>query len=105
MRAEVVKLVDAVDSKSTGPCAHAGSIPAFGTTQMKEPLGSIATMQYSMIMKGISGPPVYLCTCVRTVDIHPFTSGIFIGPENLILQNQNLWRYKCPSDILQSACA
>ena len=30
-RAEVVKLVDAVDSKSTGLIAHAGSIPAFGT--------------------------------------------------------------------------
>ena|GEM_PF-5006717 len=34
--AEVVKLVDAVDSKSTEPCAHAGSIPAFGTTILKE---------------------------------------------------------------------
>ncbi len=30
-RAEVVKQVDAVDSKSTGLRAHAGSIPAFGT--------------------------------------------------------------------------
>lgn len=29
--AEVVKLVDAVDSKSTGPQVRAGSIPAFGT--------------------------------------------------------------------------
>jgi hypothetical protein len=62
-------------------------------------------MQYSMIMKGISGPPVCFKPCMRTGDIHPFTSGIFIGPENLILQNQNLWRYKCPSDMLLSACA
>lgn len=29
--AEVVKLVDALDSKSSEPCVRAGSIPAFGT--------------------------------------------------------------------------
>ena len=34
-RAEVVKLVDAVDSKSTEPCARAGSIPAFGTKMLR----------------------------------------------------------------------
>jgi hypothetical protein len=29
--AGVVKLVDALDSKSSGPCAHVGSIPTSGT--------------------------------------------------------------------------
>lgn len=58
-RAEVVKLVDAVDSKSTGPCAHAGSIPAFGTTLNKEHIGEIAKLQYSMIVDGMSSLPVF----------------------------------------------
>lgn len=35
-RAEVVKQVDAVDSKSTGLMVRAGSIPAFGTTKIWE---------------------------------------------------------------------
>lgn len=35
-RAEVVKQVDAVDSKSTGLIVRAGSIPAFGTKKIWE---------------------------------------------------------------------
>ena len=31
VRAEVAELEDALDSKSSGPLARAGSIPAFGT--------------------------------------------------------------------------
>lgn len=31
-RAGVVKLVDALDSKSSGPCVRVGSIPTSGTT-------------------------------------------------------------------------
>lgn len=52
-RAEVVKLVDAVDSKSTGLIARAGSIPAFGTIICKEHVGKIAIRQYSMIYTAI----------------------------------------------------
>ena len=33
--AGVVKLVDAEDSKSSGPCARVGSIPTSGTKQIK----------------------------------------------------------------------
>ena len=33
--AGVVKLVDALDSKSSGSCIHAGSIPAPGTNNIK----------------------------------------------------------------------
>lgn len=40
--AEVVKLVDAVDSKSTGLCARAGSIPAFGTKKIRSYADHIA---------------------------------------------------------------
>ena len=47
----MVKLVDAVDSKSTGRIARAGSIPAFGTMTFKEKTGEIAKRQYSMILK------------------------------------------------------
>ena len=33
--AGVVKLVDAEDSKSSGPCAHGGSIPPSGTNVLE----------------------------------------------------------------------
>lgn len=59
MRAEVVKLVDAVDSKSTGLLARAGSIPAFGTIICKEHIGKIAIRQYSMVMASRHPQPVY----------------------------------------------
>ena len=36
--AGVVKLVDAGDSKSPGPCAHVGSIPTSGTNESPENL-------------------------------------------------------------------
>ena len=36
--AGVVKLVDALDSKSSGPCAHVGSIPTSGTTEKAVPI-------------------------------------------------------------------
>ena len=47
--AEVVKLVDAVDSKSTGFIARAGSSPAFGTIIFKG--GAIITSFYFSILK------------------------------------------------------
>ena len=47
--AEVVKLVDAVDSKSTGLLVRAGSIPAFGTILFEENIRHFAIRQVSMI--------------------------------------------------------
>jgi hypothetical protein len=46
--AEVVKLVDAVDSKSTGFIARAGSSPAFGTINTKRGL-HIAYFYFSIL--------------------------------------------------------
>ncbi|MDZ4181454.1 MAG: hypothetical protein U1B83_01160, partial [Candidatus Cloacimonadaceae bacterium] len=46
----VVKLVDAVDSKSTGLCARAGSIPAFGTNIIRRKTDRIAL--FAMIFYG-----------------------------------------------------
>ena len=44
LSAEVVKLVDAVDSKSTGFITRAGSSPAFGTI-IKEAKKGVATQK------------------------------------------------------------
>ncbi len=50
IRAEVVKLVDAVDSKSTELLVRAGSIPAFGTICFKERISHFANWQMSMTL-------------------------------------------------------
>ena len=60
----MVKLVDAVDSKSTGRIARAGSIPAFGTITLKEKTGEIAKRQYSMILKATCAThPLFYALC------------------------------------------
>ena len=87
MRAEVVKLVDAVDSKSTGPCAHAGSIPAFGTTHIKEQLGKIATTQYSMIKEGDELSVCFFSKCRQSVKNHLRTQGCLKYPETSFKDN------------------
>ena len=64
----MVKLVDAVDSKSTGLLAHAGSIPAFGTITCKEKLGKIAIRQYSMISKAICALLLFSYQACKSAD-------------------------------------
>jgi hypothetical protein len=105
MCAEVVKLVDAVDSKSTGPCAHAGSIPAFGTIHIKEQLGKIAITQYSMIVEGDELSVCIFFGLARRARKHLQNQGCLKYPETSTTIIQNPWRYKCLSDILLLACA
>ncbi len=101
MRAEVVKLVDAVDSKSTGLCAHAGSIPAFGTTYLKEQFGKFATMRYSMIREGNSVLPVFSQVLTEREYLPCLRRDVLAALTTILVLTQNPWRYRCPSDILQ----
>ena len=94
----MVKLVDAVDSKSTGRIARAGSIPAFGTIAFKEKIDKIAIRQYSMTSQEICASQLLYCHTSEGSSHKQIHRDIY---KALLTQkeNPNLWRNKCRSDI------
>lgn len=85
--AEVVKLVDAVDSKSTELLVRAGSIPAFGTRLYKEKIRHSCYQAFVYDLdKGDPANLICLLVCIICGSIRIIT-GMFSCPAAIYNQS------------------